>query len=499
MPVKDDPEFVSALAGWRDRPGPSYRKLSDAIREALGAGRFPVGTALPPERRLAEALGVSRTTVVGAYEALRSEGWLESIQGSGTRVRREAPQPVGAALAAQRSDAAPLAAQRRHSAFRGLVDSGGTAVSFLGLHLPAIAPDFEEALAETARDSRSLLRGHGYSGLGLSTLREAIARHLTSGGLPTRSSEVLVTHGAQQAIGLAAQLLLRRGDTVVLEDPTYIGAIDPFEGTGARLATVPLGPAGVRVDRLAAVVEREHPRAIYLMPTFQNPVGAVIPAEARREIAAIADRHGAVVVEDGTLDELDFGTRPPPPIAAFSRGGRVVTIGSLSKLIWGGLRVGWLRAPAPLLDAAAELKVMSDLGNSPLSQSLAARLMRRLPEIRARRRTEVMERFEVLADELARRLPDWEWAPPLGGLSIWVRLPHGNAEEFGSLARRHGVAILPGSVFSPSNGHADHIRLPFCLEPEEIRDGIARLARAWSEYVPASAGRPPERPLHVVV
>jgi len=483
-------EFMSALAGWKDRRGPTYRRLADAVRDSLAAGRFPLGAVLPPERRLAETLGVSRTTVVGAYDLLRSEGWLESVRGSGTRVLREAPS---------RAAASPLAARRRHSAFRGLVDSGGTAVSFLGLYLPAIAPDLEEALSEAGRDSRALLRGHGYSGLGLTPLREAIARHLTGTGLPTRSSEVLVTHGAQQAIGIAAQLLLRRGDAVVLEDPTYLGAIDLFEGTGARLATVPVGPDGVRIDRLAAAVEREHPRAIYLMPSFQNPVGPVIPEQGRREIAAIADRHGAVIVEDGTLDDLDFGTRPPPPIAAFCRGGRAVTIGSLSKLIWGGLRVGWLRAPAPLLDSAAELKVMSDLGNSPLSQTLAARLMRRLPEIRSRRRVEIVERFEVLAAELGRQLPEWEWTPPAGGLSVWVRLPRGNAEEFGSVARRHGVAILPGSVFSPSNAHADHIRLPFCLEAGEIRDGIARLSRAWAEYVPSSSGRSSDRPLHVVV
>jgi DNA-binding transcriptional MocR family regulator len=461
------------------------------MRQALAAGRFPVGSPFPPERRLAADLGVSRTTVVAAYETLREEGWLESVQGSGTRVRREAPPRAAAAPA--------RAAERRHTAFRGLVDSGATAISFLGLHLPAISPDFEDALRETAGDAKAALRGHGYSGLGLPPLREAVAKHLTASGLPTRHSEVLVTHGAQQAIDIAARLLLRPGDAVVLEDPTYIGAIDLFEGAGARLVTVPLGPEGVRVERLAAAVERERPRAIYLMPTFQNPVGAVIPAEARREIAAIAERHGAVIVEDGTLDDLDFGTRPPPPIAAFSRGGRVVTIGSLSKLIWGGLRVGWLRAPAPLLDSAAELKVMSDLGNSPLSQTLAARLMRRLPEIRARRREEVLERFEVLAAELSRRLPDWEWKRPLGGLSIWVRLPRGDAEEFGAVARRHGVAILPGSVFSPSDAHADHIRLPFCLTPEEIRDGVRRLARAWGEYVPAGGRNREERPLHVVV
>src|SRR5690242_6512473 len=143
MPGMDPSEFVSAVAGWRDRRGPAYRKLADAMRDALSAGRFPMGTTLPPERKLAEAIGVSRTTVVGAYEALREEGWIESVQGSGTRVRPKVPATAAAAPAAQ----------RRHSAFRGLVDPGGTSVSFLGLHLPAISPDFEEALAETARDA----------------------------------------------------------------------------------------------------------------------------------------------------------------------------------------------------------------------------------------------------------------------------------------------------------------------------------------------------------
>lgn len=490
--VADATGFVASLRDWRARRGPAYRKLTDAIREAIAAGTFPVGSTIPPERKLAETLGVSRTTVVGAYEALREEGWLESVQGSGTRVTRAgappAPPPPGDA------------SHRRNTAFRGLIDSSGSAISFLGLHLPAISPHFEEAMAEAARDARSLLRHHGYTGLGLISLREAIALHLSRAGLPTRSAEVLVTHGAQQAIGLSATLLLRRGDAVVLEDPTYLGAIDLFGAAGARLIPVPVGRGGIALDRLSEAMARERPRVLYLMPNYQNPVGAVLPVEARREIAALAEKHDTAIIEDGTLEELDFGTPPPPPIGAFARGARVITVGSLSKVIWGGLRIGWLRAPEPLLASFAHLKVMSDLGNSPISQSVAARLMRRLPEIRARRRDELAERFETLAAELSARLPEWAWDPPLGGMSIWVRLPRGNAEEFAPIAQRHGVAILPGSLFSPSNGFSEYVRLPFCLEPREIRDGVRRLARAWKAYVPARAREgSPTRPLNVVV
>ena len=488
----DPSEFEGHLRDWRSRRGPVYRKLTDAIRTAITEGAFAVGTTIPPERKLAEALGVSRTTVVGAYQALRDEGWLESVQGSGTRVTR-----AGSAVPA--FEPAGDAARRRNTAFRGLIDSSGSAISFLGLHMPAISPAFEEALAETARDARALLRHHGYTGLGLPILREAIASHLTRGGLPTRAAEVLVTHGAQQAIRLAADLLLRRGDAVVLEDPTYLGAIDLFGAAGARLVPVPTGRNGISLDRLAEAMTRERPRALYLMPNYQNPVGSVLSAAARREIAALAEKHETAVIEDGTLEDLDFGTPPPPPIGAHSSRARVITIGSLSKLIWGGLRVGWLRAAEPILSPLSQLKVMNDLGNSPLSQTVAARLMRKLPAIRADRREQLTERFECLATELSQRLPDWTWERPTGGLSIWVRLPRGDSEELAAVALRHGVAILPGSMFSPTNRCRDFIRLPFCLDPREIRDGIRRLARAWNAYVPSRERESVAALQHVVV
>lgn len=483
-------EFVSRLGSWQSRSGPAYRKLAEAIREEVSSGSLRVGATIPAERKLADALSISRTTVVGAYESLRADGWIESVQGSGTRVCRSAsPGPAP-------SSGSP-ASSRRTTAFRGLIESNPSTISFLGLHLPAISPDFEEAFQEAARDLKSLLRHHGYTGLGLPALREAIAAHISDSGLPTKAEEILVTHGAQQAIGLAASVLLRSGDCAALEDPTYLGAIDVFTSAGARLIPIPVGDEGVRIDRLSEVLSRDSPRLLYLMPTFQNPVGTVLSPDARREIARIADQHGTTILEDGTLEDLSFGRRPPPPLAAFSRSGRVISVGSLSKLIWGGLRVGWLRAPEALLAPLSNLKVMGDLGNSAISQAVAVRLLRRARTIRERRREQIEERFELLASELAAQLPGWTWKKPLGGLSIWVRLPHGDADEFAPIALRHGVAILPGSTCSPTGGCSEYLRLPFCLEPQQIRDGVRRLARAWRAY--DTAPKTSRAGLHVVV
>ena len=486
------PHFITRLGAWRSRPGPAYRKLAEAIRDAVSTGSFPVGMNIPAERRLADTLELSRTTVVGAYEVLRSEGWLESVQGSGTRISRAAPPR---SRQAEPREAAPPS--RRDTVFRGLIESGSARISFLGLHFPAIAPELEDALRETARDSKALLGQHGYTGLGLPALREAIANHLSESDLPTRAEEILVTNGSQQAIGLAASLLLKRGDAVVLEDPTYLGAIDVFQSSGVRLVPVPMASEGIDLARLREAVARESPRLIYVMPNFQNPTGALLSGSARSEVVRIAEEHDATILEDATLVDFDFGRRPPPAIAALAPRGRVLTVGSLSKLIWGGLRIGWIRAPEPLLEPLASLKVMGDLGNSVIPQAVAVRLLGKMPEIRKKRRRQVVERYETLARELSSRLPDWEWNEPLGGLSLWVRLPRGDAREFATVARRHGVAILPGSTCSPTDSHPEYLRLPFCLDPPEIREGIRRLEQAWKSYSPAQKQR--RSGLHVVV
>lgn len=470
-------DFASALGDWKAGSGSAYRRLAAAIRSKAEAGALRVGARLPAERSLAGALGVSRTTVVAAYELLRQDGWLESRRGSGSRVAR-----AGARAAPDRSEHGNF---ERSEILRSLVEASESRIEFMGLHLPAAAPYVAEALAHAREDVLPLTSHHGYWPLGLPALRRAIAAHLTRSGVPSRLEEVLVTHGAQEAIALAAALFLGPGRTVIMEDPTYVGAIDVFAAAGARLVSIPVGELGIRLDHLREVVAHEAPSLIYLMPTFQNPTGVVMPESHRREIARIAAERGVPILEDDALANLDLGHRPPPPISSFAPSAPILSAGSLSKLMWGGLRVGWIRAPEPLVARLARRKVLGDLGNSVVSQTLAARLLPRAEEIRDSRRRQIAARLVVMEEEMARLLPEWTWRRPGGGLSLWVRLPRGNAMEFARVALRHGVSVLPGATCSPSNGCAEFLRIPYVLEPEKIREGVGLLARAWGAYAPA--------------
>lgn len=470
--------FVNVLGSWAEGPGPVYRRLALAIRTAIERGEIPPDSRLPSERRLAERLSVSRTTVVSAYQDLRAGQWIQSRQGSGTRVRSA---PRGSIAMRVAED--PAGSFRRHPVYRSLVEGPSGTIEFLGAHLPAPEALHREALRIDQSALAELLRGPGYLPMGLPALRQAIARHLTRSGVETSEEEVLVTHGAQQAIGLAGSLFVERGDAVIVENPTYLGSIDIFSGLSARLVGLPVGGDSAWVARLKETVTRSSPRLIYVMPTFQNPTGAVLPAAGRRALARLSRELQIPVVEDNTLADLSLGEPPPAPIASFDREAPILTIGSLSKLFWGGLRIGWIRASEEILARITRLKIMADLGGSLIGQLVAVRLMGEADRVKAIRRREMRERLDRLTRLLSRNLPDWSWDPPAGGLSLWVRLPQGDANAFAQAALRHGVAVVPGSLASPDGGCTDRLRIPFVLEAEPMREGVERLSRAWESYV----------------
>jgi DNA-binding transcriptional MocR family regulator len=472
--------LATALGHWSARSGPLYLALADALRRAVRRGDVPPGICLPAERSLATALAVSRGTVAAAYDLLRSEQLLGSRTGSGTWVRPEAARPI-----ALLNDPTPSAPARRLSGrliepVPGLIDLATGSLSGLeGL------PEDLFAMPGVATLER-LGGGHGYLPLGLPELRARIAELHGGRGLPTRPAQIAVTSGAQQAIGLVGQLLVRPGDAVVVETPTYPGALDVFGRLGARIVPVPAESSWARAGALRAAVEANAPRLVYVLPDCANPTGRVMPEGRRREIARLADEHQVYVVEDNSLADVVLEPRGIPPVAAFSRTGRVLTLGSLSKVAWGGLRVGWLRGPAEFVDPLGRLKAATDFGMSVLPQVSALRVLDRLPAIAADRRRLVRERRDLAERELARLLPEWCWTSPEGGLSLWIRLPAGTADGLAQVALRHGVEFTPGSAHAVDGACDDHLRLSYGPPPALLREGIARLAAAWHDY---AAGR----------
>jgi len=466
--------LLDVLGGWSRQTGPLHLRLSRSLRRAVEAGALGPGTRLPAERRLAAALSISRSTVVAAYQALREDGLVESRQGSGTWVPGTGP------VRSRREDEGRTF--HRNTVLAGRGEAQGDVVEFLGASLSGRGVLTPEILRRAADDTAALVAASGYQPLGLLSLREAIARHMERWGLKTRPDEILVTNGAQQAIALTASLFVGKGDTVALESPTYLTAIDLYNERGAALVALATGSRGVAVEAVRDAVERRGARLVYLMPTFQNPTGGVLPERARRELARLSAERNVVIVEDHAHTDLALDAEPPPPIAAFAKGAPVLTIGSMSKLFWGGLRVGWIRGPEPLIRQLTRRKAMLDLGSSLPSQALAARLFGDADRIVALRRDQLATGVARLSAELKRHLPTWRYTKPAGGLTLWVTLPHGSATALVEVALRHGVTFVPGPVASPDDSNRDHLRLTFVLPPDVIREGVERLARAWAAF-----------------
>jgi len=499
VPIQPLSSVADALNDWEADTGRPDDRLASRLRAAIRSGRLVGGTRLPTERQLAVHLRITRNTVVRAYAALEADGLVLRRQGSGTIVA-SATRALGARPGALSRVVQSNVVQRLVVDATD-VDADNVAVEFLGAHArPNSAVDDIVRAAIDDIDASDVVRHPGYMPMGYPPLRGAIAEHLTNRGLPTGDEQILVTSGAQQAIALVATGMLRDTPNVVIEDPTFPGAIDSFRVAGARLLTVAVTTEGIDVEQLGAIVERTDVAVAYVTPTNHNPTGAVMPPSARSQLAELAEATGVVVVEDDALAETGLGEAVPRSVSAFAGGAAVVlSIGSLSKVFWGGLRIGWIRGPRDVVAGLGLVKAAADLGTSVPSQLIAVRLLEHVDRVRALRRAELAESLDLLERLLRDHLPDWTWQPPAGGLSLWVRLPYGSANDLARVALRHGVAIVPGSVMSARSAFDDRIRLPLGRDPATLRSGIERLAEAWTEYENASRFATDATDAHVIV
>ncbi len=467
-------EIVKRLGKWPVGNQPLYQLLAEGLKKAILDGQIPLASRLPPERVFAKALAVSRSTVVAAYTLLREEGWLESRQGSGTKVLMPPiPHAPNLETVYNPSTSGSSITEQMFGKPDNLIDfSAG---------IPA-ALDLAQ-FSETFFDLGWMMQEKHYLPQGWPALRQSVAHQYTRQGIPTGEDQILITNGAQQAISLLASLYLQPGDSVLLENPTYFGALDAFRQVGARLAGIAVDPAtGVRLDLLQNALSGMHPRFVYLTPTFQNPTGAVMPSEHRKKLVQLAEQNDLVVIEDNTLADLELDQRAPPPLAAFSQGDKVITIGSMSKLFWTGIRIGWVRATPAIITRLTRLKVVNDLGSGMINQAIATGWLENYEQAKQWRQQELLPRRDQTIRLLQEHLPEWEYNRPGGGLFLWVRLAGANAGAFAQLALRYGVVLLPGNMMSVDESYSQYIRLPFLHDHAHIQDGISRLSRAWQSH-----------------
>ncbi len=363
------------------------------------------------------------------------------------------------------------------------VTSRPEVVNFAG-GLPAPELFDTEGMAAAYRD---VLAGSAGRALQYATtegepvLREALAARYGARGLPTDADGVLVTTGSQQALSLLATALLEPGDVVLVEDPCYLAALQAFRLAGARVLAVPGDADGVDPDALAALVTRTRPKLFYTVPTFQNPTGRTLPAERRAAVASVAARLGLWIVEDDPYGELRFeGERVPWIAACAGAEDRTALLGSFSKVMAPGMRLGWLRAPAALRRACAVAKQAADLHTPTVNQLAAARYLadRDLDAHVGRVAAAYRERRDAMLSGLAGALPEGSaWNRPEGGMFLWARLPAGY-DTTALLPRvvEHDVAYVPGAPFYAGEPDRSTMRLCFVTQaPGEIREGLRRL------------------------
>lgn len=451
------PHLMRLLGAWRGG-GTTYPALAAALRALIVEGRLPPHTRLPSERALAAALGVSRNTVTAALDVLREQGYLASRRGTGSWIT------------------SPPAPEDRPDE---RLPPAGDVIDLTLANLPAPAGLGELAAVAASALAREL-GGHGYEPFGLPAARAAVAAHLSSRGLPTEPAQILITQGALHAWDLALRTFARPGDRVLVETPTYPGALDAVRAHGCVPVGVPVGANGWDLAFMRAVLRDARPRLGYLIPDFQNPTGFCATAVQRAAVARAARAAGVLLVSDESLAELWIdGAERPPSLADGDPGSGVLAVGSLSKPVWGGLRTGWVRADRELVRRLALARGSQDVGSPVLDQLLAIEVLARFDELLPGRRELLRERRDALLDALAAYRPAWRAARPAGGMSIWAELPHGvAASALAARAVEHRVRVAAGPRFGTDGGFEQRLRLPFTQPPERLAEAVRRLAVA---------------------
>jgi DNA-binding transcriptional MocR family regulator len=484
----------------RNSDEPIYRQLVRRIQAMIHSGALPEGFRLPPERRLAEALGINRSTVLNAYRELKALGLVDAHVGRGTAVRCP-PAPAGSSQTAvdvpwrQLFRDSPAGTRDPIIADLLALTERRDLISFaIGLPAPDLLP------IETIADlTSSVLRDAGPAPLlhcpteGHTPLRETLARWLASRGIHAKPSEVLVVSGSQQGLDLLARVMLDPGDAVVVEEPTYIGALQVFRSSRARMIGVPVDEHGMRVDVLAAVLEHHRPKLIYTLPTFQNPSGAVMSLDRRRQLLELAARWQVPVVEDDPYSELRYRGDALPSLKALDERGQVVYLSTFSKIVLPGLRIGYMAAPQVVVRQLVLAKQGADLHSNSFGQYVLERFIRdghlaaHLDGLRAAYRRRRDRMVAALARESGSML---DFCVPDGGFYIWCRVPAG-VEQSALMAHAvgRGVTFLPGRACFPGEPSENAVRLNFTHCPEETIDhGVERFVEAVAQ---ASAIGPP--------
>lgn len=507
----------------RNAGDPVYRQICTRLREMIESGALPAGSRLPPTRDLANDLGVNRATVTAAYDALGTLGYVDATVGRGTFVRT---------ADAESNDSGRRAPKRETGSLPTPEDRGPGGSGPGGAWLPtfsrgmdnlsrypvrekldidhpepvdfaALFPDedffpvatFRRLMADTlSRRGRELLQYAAPEGD--PDLRAFIASELCNADIAVGPEDILIVNGAQQGIDLMLRAFLDPGDQVVVESPTYWSVLPALGFYRAEIIPVPMTPDGMDVDFLAGILAERRPKLIYTMPNFQNPTGVTMSLEMRRKLVALARQHTIPIIEDDYEKDLRFLGKGLPSLKALDPSGLIMHLGTFSKGLFPGLRLGWIAAPPGVLARLSLIKRYSDLHTNTLAQAVIAAFCRAGHYERHLKRLHRIyrERRACILDALERHFPaEVTWTRPDGGYAMWVTLPPSlHVVDLLSEAREEGVVFTPGHYFFDGDqrqGTHNGFRISIArTDRDAIERGIAVLGRLISRRLEKVAG-----------
>ncbi len=463
----------------RDGTIPLYRQIEQQLRQRISNGEWPVGTRLPSQRKLAEQLGVNRSTITQALDELASWGMVEGNKGGGTRVVNNTWNRLAAATIDWDSYVESGAHQPNLPAIRQINEAEyDPSIIRTGTGEPG--PD----LLPTERVRRILADTSDEPFLGYEEpkgsprLREQIVQYAARQGILCSPESILIVSGALQALQLIAVGLLQRPSCIVAETPSYIQSVRVFQSAGIGVHAVQMDEHGIQINHLQQQIAEHHPGLLYTIPTFHNPTGTILSSERRAELLELSSSLSLPLIEDDVYRELWLDEEPPPPLKSQDRQGNILYLGSLSKMMSPGIRVGWIIAPVPVIDRLADIKMQTDYGSSGLSQYVAARWLadghQEQHQIWVRqqlrtRRARLLAALDQYFGDIA------QWNVPAGGFYIWLRLPTNvNVHRLFTLALREQILIHPGYMYDRQASH--HIRLSYSYaDMKQLEQSIYRL------------------------
>jgi GntR family transcriptional regulator of abcA and norABC len=467
----------------KSSPVPLHKQITDFIKEKISNGEWTIGYKLPPQRILAEALGVNRSTVVTAYEELIAEGLIEGKSGIGTRVINNTwnllastPPPDWSSYVnfGIHKPNLPTIHEINQAEFIPNIIRLGT-----GELSPNLIPSTSMKKVINKLSTREISYGYGEP-KGLMPLREQLSNYLKTIGISASPSSILIVSGALQALQLISVGLLHRSSTVLTEKPSYLNSLNVFQSAGMRLIGIPMDKEGIQANHISKYKKQHSAALLYTIPSFHNPTGTLMTVERRNQLLNICQREQLPLIEDDVYRELWFEENPPKPIKAFDKNGLVLYLGSLSKTLSPGLRIGWIVGPEPVVEHLADIKMQTDYGSSSISQWAAVEWFssglynKHLNKVRKQLKT----RRDFTLNTLNKYFSDIAlWEKPTGGFYIWLRLlPSLSIRKLFEMALTEGILLNPGNVYD--NQSEQYLRISYSFAPlPNIEDGLRRLSK----------------------